>query len=149
MNRPQFQEMLESASEGDVIYVEDFSRLARSTEDLLRIVRELHEKKVSLVSLKENLDTATPTGKLMLTMIAAINEFQRSNMLERQREGIAIAKANGVYKGRKRLRIPDNFGDYYRKWNNHEMSKAAIARELGVSRPTCNKFFNEFAKDEA
>ena len=74
-NRPQLQSMIDFAREGDTIFVHDFSRLARSTKDLLNIVELLKAKGVHLVSNKENLDTSTPTGKLMLTMIAAINEM--------------------------------------------------------------------------
>lgn len=98
MDRPQLQTMLDYVREGDTVYIHDFSRLARSTKDLLEIVERLQAKGVHLVSNKENLDTGTPTGKLMLTMIAAINEFERQNLLDRQREGITIAKRNGVYK---------------------------------------------------
>ena len=87
------------------MYIHDFSRLARSTKDLLELVEQLQKKGVHLISNKEKLDTGTPTGKLMLTMIAAINEFERQNLLDRQREGIDIAKRNGVYKGRKRVAI--------------------------------------------
>lgn len=90
INRPKLKEMLDFAREGDTIYIHDFSRLARSTKDLLEIVETLKAKGINLVSSKENIDTSTPTGKLMLTMIAAINEFERANLLERQREGIAI-----------------------------------------------------------
>ena len=71
-NRPRLQEMLNYVREGDSVYVEDFSRMARSTKDLLDIVELLEKKSVQLISLKENLDTSTPTGKLMLTVIAAI-----------------------------------------------------------------------------
>ena len=98
MNRPQLQLMLEFAREGDIIYIHDFSRLARSTKDLLEIIEQLQKNKVNLVSNKENLDLSTSTGKLMLTMISAINQFERENMLERQREGIQLAKKNGKYK---------------------------------------------------
>ena len=97
-NRPELQAMLEFVREGDTIYIHDFSRLARSTKDLLDIVEYLNTKKVHLVSNKESIDTSTPQGKLMLTMIGAIYEFERTNLLERQKEGIAIAKRNGVYK---------------------------------------------------
>ncbi|MGE7665822.1 recombinase family protein [Ureibacillus composti] len=82
------------------IYVADFSRLARSTKDLLELVELLESKGVQLVSIKENIDTSNATSRLMLKMISAINDFERENMLERQREGIAIAKAEGKYKGR-------------------------------------------------
>ncbi|MDU4751735.1 MAG: recombinase family protein [Clostridium butyricum] len=85
-NRLQLKAMLEFAREGDIIYVWDFSRLARSTKDLLNIVEQLEDKKIHLKSIKENLDTSTPTGKLMLTTIGAINEFERANLLERQKE---------------------------------------------------------------
>ena len=98
-DRPELQKMLDYIREGDTVYVHDLSRLSRSTSDLLKLVEFFAKKKVELVSNKENIDSSTPTGKLMLTMIAAINEFERQNLLERQREGIAIAKREGKYKG--------------------------------------------------
>ncbi|MDL2274157.1 recombinase family protein, partial [Oscillospiraceae bacterium OttesenSCG-928-G22] len=113
-NRSQFQEMINFAREGDTIYIHDFSRIARSTKDLLDIVEQLTEKGVFLVSTKENIDTTTPTGKLMLTMIGAINEFERTNLLERQREGIAIAVQEGKYKGRKAVSVEDFPAHYAR-----------------------------------
>lgn len=141
-NRPQLQELLDYAREGDTIIIHDFSRLARSTKDLLEIVELLESKGITLISSKENIDTSTPTGKLMLTMIGAINEFERTNMLERQREGIAIAKAEGKYKGRKEVKI-DNFEEYYNKYKNREINKTQLAKELGVSRPTLDKLIRE------
>ena len=141
-NRPQLQELLDYAREGDTIIIHDFSRLARSTKDLLEIVELLEGKGITLISSKENIDTSTPTGKLMLTMIGAINEFERTNMLERQREGIAIAKAEGKYKGRKEVKI-DNFEEYYNKYKNREINKTQLAKELGVSRPTLDKLIRE------
>ena len=141
-NRPQLQELLDYAREGDTIIIHDFSRLARSTKDLLEIVELLESKGITLISAKENIDTSTPTGKLMLTMIGAINEFERTNMLERQREGIAIAKAEGKYKGRKEVKI-DNFEEYYNKYKNREINKTQLAKELGVSRPTLDKLIRE------
>ena len=100
--RPELKNMLEFVREGDTVYVHDFSRLARSTKDLLYITDLLAKKGVHLVSFKENIDTSTPTGKLMLTMIAAINEFERTNLLERQKEGILIAKELGVVPAKER-----------------------------------------------
>ena len=137
-DRPKLRELLDYAREGDTIYIHDFSRLARSTKDLLDIVEQLKAKGVALVSLKESIDTSTPTGKLMLTMIAAINEFERTNLLERQAEGIAIAKAKGVYKGRKAVTV-ENFYEYYAAYMRREKSKSQLARELGISRPTLDK----------
>ena len=111
-NRPKLKEMLDFAREGDTIHIHDFSRLARSTKDLLDIVELLNSKGIILISNKENIDSSTPTGKLMLTMIGAINEFERTNLLERQKEGITIAKREGKYKGRKAVSIPD-FDKHY------------------------------------
>lgn len=145
MNRPELQRMLEYAREGDTIYIHDFSRISRSTADLLALVEGLTEKGIHLVSNHENLDTSTPTGKLMLTVIAAINEFERTNMLERQREGIAIAKREGRYKGRKRMELPD-MAAVYEAWVTREKSKAEIAREHGISRPTLDRLLKEYEK---
>ena len=139
-NRPQLQAMLEFAREGDTVYVHDFSRLARSTKDLLNIVDTLTEKKIHLVSNKEAIDTSTPQGKLMLTMIAAIYEFERTNMLERQREGIAIAKANHVYKGRKEIKVdPDQWKKLHDQYMRREINKVQFAKALNISRPTLDK----------
>lgn len=124
------------------VVIHDFSRLARSIKDLLAIVELFEEKNVKLISAKENIDTSTPTGKLMLTMIGAINEFERTNLLERQREGIAIAKAEGKYKGRKEIKV-DNFEEYYYRYKNRELNKSQLAKKLNVSRPTLDKLIKE------
>ena len=93
--------------------------------------------------MKENLDTSTPNGKLMVAMIADINEFEHQNLLERQAEGIAIAKKKGVYKGRKRIEIKDS-GNYYDAYMNREISKSGIAKKLNVSRPTVDRLIKEY-----
>lgn len=140
INRPQLQEMLEFARPGDTIYVLDFSRLARSTEDLLRLVRDMQDKGINMISSKENLDTGTNVGKMMLSMIAAINEFERDNLLERQREGIAIAKAKGKYKGRKPISFELSFfEEHYGRYLRRELSKVQFAKMLEVTRPTLDK----------
>lgn len=147
-DRKQLRDMLDWVREGDTVYVHDFSRLARSTKDLLTITERLSAKQVHLVSLKENLDTSTATGKLMLTMIAAINEFERQNLLERQAEGIALAKARGAYKGRKRINVKD-FGPFYSRYMLREISKSGIAKELGISRPTVDRLIKEFQETQS
>lgn len=144
-NRPKLQEMLDYAREGDTIHIHDFSRLARSTKDLLDIVEKLTQKRITLISNKENIDTSTPTGKLMLTMIGAINEFERTNLLERQKEGIAIAKRNGKYKGRKPVSIPD-FEKHYTRYMKREISKSQLAKDLNISRPTLDKLIKEYSQ---
>lgn len=139
-NRPKLQEMLEFVREGDTIYIHDFSRLARSTEDLLNIVNRLNEKGVHLVSNKENLDTSTPTGKLLLTMIGAIAQFERENLLERQREGIKIAKEQGKFKGGQPKAIDKElFQELKEKYNRRDINKVEFAKQLNVSRPTLDK----------
>ena len=141
-NRKELNNLLEFVREGETIVIHDFSRLARSTKDLLEIVELLEDKNVTLISSKENIDSSTPTGKLMLTMIGAINEFERANLLERQREGIAIAKEKGLYKGRKEIKI-NNFEEYYKKYLLREINKSQLARELNVSRPTLDKLIKK------
>lgn len=144
-NRPKLQEMLEFVREGDTVVVHDFSRLARSTVDLLSIVELLKSKGVTLISAKENFDTSTSTGMLMVSLIASINCFQRACILENQREGIAIAKAEGKYKGRKPIEVED-FDIYYDEYMSRKISKGKLAKKLGVSRPTLNKLFTEYEK---
>lgn len=146
-NRPQLKAMLEFAREGDTIFILDFSRLARSTKDLLEIVEMLQHKKINLISVKEKLDTSTPTGKLMLTMIGAINEFERANLLERQREGIALAKKEGKFKGRKPIGFPDNWETIYNKWKNREVSSNNAMEQLGLKRNTFYKLVKEYKEN--
>lgn len=150
-NRPQLQAMLDYVREGDVLYVHDFSRLARSTADLMKIIEILKRKDVVLISSKENFDTSTATGKLLLTMIAAINEFERENLLERQREGIAIAKAKGKYKGRKKItrekfKVWDEL--YERYQIDRTFSKSAFARKLKISRSTLERLLAEEEQEQ-
>lgn len=149
-NRPQLRALLEFAREGDVVYIDDFSRLARSTKDLLDIVGQFEQKGIHLVSNKEAIDTGTPHGRLMLTMIGAIYEFERANLLERQREGIAIQKRldkgrapdQRKYKGRKCISIPD-FEKHYQRYMCREVSKTKLAEELKISRPTLDKLIKQ------
>lgn len=148
-NRPKLQEMLEFVREGDSIYVHDFSRVARSTKDLLELVELLKSKNVELVSNKENIDSNTPTGKLMLTMIAAIYEFERTNMLERQKEGIAIAKSKGKYKGRKKIDLPSNWQEVYNKWETREITGTNAMKELDIKRNTFYNLVREYKASKA
>jgi DNA invertase Pin-like site-specific DNA recombinase len=152
MARPELNKMLEYVREGDTIFIHDFSRLARSTADLLTIVEELNKKNVGIVSNKESIDSRTPQGKLMLTMIGAINEFERTNLLERQREGIAIQKEldksrkpqDRCYKGRKAIDIDtDTFNKTYAEYSSRKINKSEMARQLNISRPTLDKLIKE------
>lgn len=130
--RAQLEACIDFCREGDSLVVTKLDRLARSTQHLLEIVDKLLAKKVSLQIVNLGIDTATATGKLMLTMLGAIAEFERSMMLERQREGIAKAKAEGKYKGRAataRAKIDD-----IRKLDAGGFGATEISNQLGVSR---------------
>lgn len=138
-NRPELQAMLNYVREGDIVVVSDFSRLARSTRDMLQIVQELTDKGVGLISLKECVDTETPQGRFMLTIFAALAELERETILQRQREGIAIAKQQGKYKGRKPLPFnEDKFRAECKKWRNGEQTAVATMKKLDIKR---NRFY--------
>ncbi len=141
--RPELQAMLDYVREGDTVYVKDLSRLARNTKDLLNIVEYLTDKGVALKSIKENIDTSTNFGKLMITFLAAIYEFERANLLERQRDGIAVAKMQGKYKGRKQVAKPANFDEVYRKWQKREIKSSVAIRELNISEYAFYKFVRD------
>lgn len=145
-NRPKLQEMLEYVRKDDTVYVEEFSRLGRSTADLLATVKKIEDTGAIFVSLKENFDTKTPAGKLQMTMMAAIAEFERAMILERQREGIAIAKREGKYKGRKKVTVPD-IGTYYDRYMTRKANKTQLAKELGISRLTLDRLFKEYTEN--
>ena len=140
-NRPKLKEMLEFIREGDTLYVSSLDRLARNTMDLLNLLDSLDERKIIFISDKENIDTSSPTGRLLTTLLAAIYEFERSNMLERQREGIALAKKKGKYKGRSKIQIEDlkDFDKNYQLYMNREITKTKMAENLDISRPTLNR----------
>ncbi len=143
-NRPKLMEMLDYVRSGDTVYVKDFSRLARSTKDLLEILEKLENKGVKLVSNKENLDTSIPAGKLMVTMLGAIYEFERANLLERQKDGIAIAKREGKYKGRKKIQKPSNWQEVYSDWSCRKITAKKACELLKLK---TNTFYN-FVKEE-
>ena len=132
-DRKAFKEMMGFVRAGDMVIVESISRIARNTRDLLSIVSELTEKQVEFVSLKENIDTTTPQGRFMLTVFGALAELERENILERQREGIAIAKDEGKYKGRKPLEIDEeHFKDVCARWRAGEVTATAAMKEVGL-----------------
>ena len=144
MDRPQLKAMIDYAREGDTVYIESFSRLARNTKDLLDIIDQMNAKGIKVISLKEGLDTSTPTGKLMLTMIGAIATFERENMLERQREGIALAKAMGKYKGRVSKTLPTNIDQLYQQYMSRNITKSKLAELCNISRPVLDKLLKGY-----
>ena len=132
-NRTAFKEMMAFVRAGDTVVVESISRIARNTRDLLSIVSELTEKGVEFVSLKENIDTTTPQGRFMLTVFGALAELERENILERQREGIEIAKSEGKYKGRKPIDYDEaQMKALCKKWRAGEITATAAMKKLGL-----------------
>ena len=134
-NRPELQKMMEYVRKGDAVIVESISRFARNTRDLLELVEQLTAKGVEFVSKKEAIDTTTPTGKFMLTVFGAVAELEREYILQRQREGIAIAKEQGKYKGRKPIQVPE-FEQVIAKWRNGTITAAEAMRMLHMSKTT-------------
>ena len=132
-DRTAFKEMMAFVRAGDTVVVESISRIARNTRDLLSIVSEQTEKGVEFVSLKENIDTTTPQGRFMLTAFGALAELERENILERQREGIEIAKREGKYKGRKPIDYDEaQMKALCKKWLAGEITATAAMKELGL-----------------
>ena len=132
-DRPELNRMMNFVRRGDTVIVESISRFARNTRDLLDLVERLTEKQVEFVSRKEAIDTTTPTGKFMLPVFAAVAELEREYILQRQREGIAIAKQQGKYRGRPPKVYPD-FERIAARWQKGEITAVQAMKQLGMSK---------------
>lgn len=146
-DRPQLQSMLAYLREGDTLYVESFSRLARSTRDLLNIVNTLTEKGVSFISLKENVDTTTSQGKFMLTVFAGLYELERDNILERQREGIDLALKEGRPYGRPSATVSDTFSEHYQQWKNGDLKAVDFMKLENIPKSTFYKLVKRYEQE--
>lgn len=133
--RPELQKMMEYVRKGDTVVVESISRFARNTRDLLELVEQLTAKQVEFVSQKEAIDTTTPTGIFMLTIFGAVAELEREYILQRQQEGSAIAKANGIYKGRKPIQR-HNFHQVVSLWRQGEITAVEAMKRLDMTSST-------------
>lgn len=140
-NREQFNRMCNYVREGDTVIVTEYSRLARNVKDLLAIIDDLHNQNVNLVSIKENFDTSTPQGSLMLTIFAGLSEFEREMILQRQREGIAIAKRAGKYHGRKPL--PFNEEEFRKECINWTDGKQTAVKTMSKLNMKPNRFYKK------
>lgn len=144
-DRPQLIEMMSFVREGDTVIVESISRFARNTRDLLDLTTQLETKHVQFVSKKEAIDTTTPSGKFMLTVFGAMAQLERDTILERQAEGIAVAKANGKYRGRKPIAVnEDLFTEQYRLWKNGDTQPKYMIKKLGLDRSTFYRKVREY-----
>lgn len=130
-DRPELQKMMGYVRKGDTVIVESISRFARNTRDLLELIEQLAAKEVEFVSKKEAIDTTIPTGKFMLTVFGAVAELEREYILQRQREGIAIAKQQGKYTGRKPIIHPD-FERVAEQWRRGEITAVEAMRRLNM-----------------
>ncbi len=134
-DRPDLKRLMNFARSGDEVVVESISRFARNTQDLLELVGQLTAKGVEFISKKEAIDTTTPSGKFMLTIFGAVAELEREYILQRQREGIAIAKAKGVYKGRKPIER-GNFQQVVDQWKVGHITAAEAMKRLDLKSST-------------
>lgn len=146
-DRPQLKAMLQYVREGDTVYAESFSRLARSTRDLLEIVEDLTSKGVQFVSLKENVDTSTPQGKFMLTVFAGLAQLERDTILQRQREGIYLCLSEGRAYGRPTAKISDTFATHYQQWKAGKIKAVDFMKAENLPKSTFYKLVKRFEED--
>ena len=144
-DRKALKEMLSYVREGDTVIVSDISRIARNTKNLLNIVEKLNDKKVEFRSIKENIDTTTANGKFMLSVFGALYELELENIHSRQAEGIAIAKAQGKYKGRKRIEIDEaEFKRLCKEWREGKRTATSIMKLLNIKSQTFYRRVKEY-----
>jgi DNA invertase Pin-like site-specific DNA recombinase len=144
MDRNQLKRLLDFCRKGDIVYCESISRIARNTKDLLNIIEQLKEKQVEFVSLKESIDTTNPQGKFMLTVFGALAELERECILQRQAEGIAVAKSKGLYKGRKPKDInQEEFKRMCAEWRQGKRTAVSIHKKFNISAQTFYRWVKE------
>lgn len=144
-NRPELERMLDFIRKGDVVLVESISRLARNIKDLLSIVDTLKKSGVQFISVKENIDTNTETGKFCLDLFESLAELEKEEIKERQAEGIALAKERGVYKGRTPMEIDENkFKTMCEEWKAGKRTATSIQKEFDITGTTFYRWIKEY-----
>lgn len=144
----EYQRMLRYMEEGDVLIVPEFAKLSKNVGELLKFLERLKEKGITLISHRENFNSASDEGKLLMKSMLVLADFDERVLLQRRREGIAKAKAEGKYKGGGRLiKRPEDFGDFVQMYRTKKMTVTAIAKHYNVSRVTVYKWIKESAKD--
>ena len=150
VNRPELEAMLNYVRDGDIIIVHSMDRLARNLDDLRKLVQQLTSQKIKIEFLKENLTFTgedAPMSKLLLSVMGAFAEFERSLIRERQREGIALAKKKGLYKGRKPSLSEEQVEELKTRVQNGE-KKTIIAKDFGISRETLYQYLRKIPKNK-
>lgn len=140
-HRTELDKLKEEVREGDIIIVESWSRLGRSTKDLIELVNYFQEKNVNVVSIKENFDTTTPQGKLMMTVFQAFSEFERDLIVQRVNEGLKVARARGRKGGRPRVN-QKKVQQAIKLYNSREYSVKEITEMTGISKNTLYRYLN-------
>lgn len=149
-DRPQLKAMLAYVREGDTVIIESISRLARNTVDCINLVMELTGKGVSVISQKESIDTTTPQGEFMLSVFAAMAKLERDQLLQRQAEGIAVAKANGKHLGRPKVEVnKKEFVKQYQLWKEGEQTAVETMKKLDLKRDTFYRMVKQYEADKA
>lgn len=143
-DRPVLNNLMATLKNGDKLIVDSISRFARNTKDLLNLVEQLNNKGVIFVSLKEAIDTRTPTGMFMLTVFGAVAQLERDYIKERQMEGIAVAKEEGKYKGRKAIEYPKQWDKYYKMWKSDSIKAVDVMKILDLKKTTFYKLVKEY-----
>jgi len=142
--RPVLQLLMNTVKKGDTVVVESISRFARNTRDLLGLVEKLTKKGVEFISLKEHIDTTTPTGRFTLTVFAAVAELEREHILQRQAEGIFAAKARGIHLGRPIKKPPENFAEAVKQWERGKITFDEALEQTGLKQATFYNRLREF-----
>ena len=147
-DRPELEKMLAALRSGDVLVIDSFSRLSRSTKDLLDMVEKLNNMGVQLVSIKEQLDTTTATGKMMLTMLSALSQFERDLIAERTMDGLKAARARGRMGGRPRAGSDKTREQAIKLYEANAMSNSEIAAVCKVSTATLSRWIRDYKDQE-
>jgi len=143
-DRPVLNNMMATLKNGDKLVVDSISRFARNTKDLIELIEQLNNKGVIFVSLKEAIDTTTPTGMFMLTIFGAVAQLERDYLKDRQIEGIAIAVTAGKYKGRKPIEYPKLWERYYKMMQDGDISGVDVMKILDLKKTTFYKLINQY-----
>lgn len=147
-DRPEFQKMLDALRPGDTLVTDSFSRLSRSTKDLLDLVDRLNAQGVNLVSIKESLDTTTAAGKMMLTMLSALSQFERDLIAERTVDGLKAARARGRKGGRPKAGSEKAKAQALAMYTANAMTNKEIAAAVGVSTATLSRWIKESKEEQ-
>ena len=141
-DRPQLNRLKDKLRPGDTIIAESFSRLGRSTKDLIELVSFFEEHDVKLISLKENFDTSTPHGRIMMTVFQAFSQFERDLIVERTKEGLKSARARGRKGGRPSVN-QQNIERALRLYKSKDYSVKEIVEMTGISKATLYRYLNK------